>query len=690
MARSSPTLRWSRGGHVFMTLAAVACGVAGAAGAVAFRFLIRFFQALFFEGPAGVGAVLDEGLLAEAHDPLEEAAALPFWALALLPALGGLIVGPLVWRFAREARGHGIPEVMEAVALRGGVMRKRAGSVKITASAITLGSGGSAGQEGPIVQIGAVLGSAVGQALRVPGRQLRTLVGCGAAAGLAATFNAPIAGALFAAEVIVGDFAVAQFSPIVIASVTATVLSRRLLGNYPSFEVPEWDLVSFGELGAYLLLGLFAGLVAVAFVRALYGAEDLFARTSLPEWLRPAAGGLLVGALGCAVPNVLGVGYQTVDVALEGRLGALALAGFLVAKLAATSVTIGSGGSGGVFAPSLFLGAMTGGLVGTAAHGWFPEATASPGAYALVGMGAVVAATSHAPISAILILFELTQRVDIIPPLMVACVLSTLTAAFLQRESIYTLKFKRRGIELPEFEDPNPLKALFVSDVIDRAPEVVQASAPFERLIDLLVKSDHEEFFVVDGRGELLGAISLAELRRVLLEREHLNAVVVAGDLVEGDHPTVTEDDDLDLVAQIFASGEVQEIAVVDAQSPKRLVGCVRERDVMHAYREEMLRRDLAGGLSRSVAVVRRVHEVELGGDLVLRDVPASHALAGKTLGELDLRARTGALVLLVRRPSAGAAGSDLRVPLPADRLEDGDVMVAAGTRDALARLESL
>jgi CIC family chloride channel protein len=333
---------------------------------------------------------------------------------------------------------------------------------------------------------------------------------------------------------------------------------------------------------------------------------------------------------------------------------------------------------------------MLGGLVGTAAHGWLPAATASPGAYALVGMGAVVAATSHAPISAILILFELTQRIDIIPPLMIACVLSTVTAGLLQRESIYTLRLKRRGIELPEREDPNPLKSLYVSDVIDRAPEVVTESAPFEVLVDLLVSSDHTEFFVVNARGELLGAISLSALRRAILDREPLASIVVAGDLVEAGLATATEEDDLDVVAQMFSSRGVQELAVVDVADARRLVGSVRERDVMHSYREEVLRRDLAGSLSSSVAVVRRVHEVELGDDLVLRDVAAPHSFTGKTLGELDLRARTGALILLVRRPAAGRSGSDLRVPLPGDRLEDGDVLVAAGTRDALARLEAL
>jgi CIC family chloride channel protein len=556
---------------------------------------------------------------------------------------------------------------MEAVALRGGVMRRRAAAVKITASAVTLGSGGSAGQEGPIVQIGAALGSAVGQALRVPGRQLRTLVGCGAAAGLAATFNAPIAGAIFAAEVIVGDFAVAQFSPIVISAVVATVLSRYFLGNYPSFVVPSWELVSPFELAAYALLGLLAGLVALAFMRTLYRTEDLFAKLPVPEWLRPALGGLAVGAIALFMPRVMGVGYETVDDVLSGSLEMPVVALLLVAKLVATSLTIGSGGSGGVFAPSLYLGAATGGLVGAAVHAWFPESTASSGAYALVGMGAVVAATSHTPISAILILFEITQRIEIIPPLMTACVLSTLVASLVQRESIYTMKLKRLGIDLEERREENPLKALFVSDVVDRSPEVVSESAGFEALVDLIVRSPHTEFFVVDAQGKLL----------------------VAGDLVVSNHPSVTSDDDLDLAMQLLDRENVDEIAVVDPEDPRRLLGSVHKRDVIHAWNQEVLRRDLAGGIAGSVAAVGRLHEVELGDDFVVRDVSAPHAAAGQTLADLDLRARTGAMVLLIRRPSAGR-GAEIKVPAPHDRIEDGDVLIAAGSREALERLEHL
>jgi CIC family chloride channel protein len=672
-----------------MVAAAAACGVAGAIGAVVFRILIQAFQALFFEGPRAALAALAAPSLREPADPAAVASAIPFWILLFLPALGGLVAGLVIRWFAPEARGHGIPEVMEAVALRGGVMRRRAAAVKITASAVTLGSGGSAGQEGPIVQIGAVLGSAIGQALRVPGRQLRTLVGCGAAAGLAATFNAPIAGAIFAAEVIVGDFAVAQFSPIVIAAVVATVLSRYFLGNYPSFVVPPWELVSPFELFAYGVLGVLAGLVAVAFMRAVYGMEDGFARTRLPDWARPALGGLAVGAIALVVPRVMGVGYQTVDDMLQGSFGFWTIALLLGAKLLATSITIGSGGSGGVFAPSIYLGAMVGGLLGTIVHAWFPESTATPGGYALIGMGALVAATSHTPISAILILFEITQRIEIIPPLMTACVVSTLVATRIEKESIYTLKLKRQGIDLAASAPANPLKSLYVSDVVDRSPEVVPESASFEVMLDLIVRSPHTEFFVVNARGELLGSISLAELRRMLLEREYLRSVVVAGDLVVSDHARVTTDDDLDLAMQILDRENVDEVAVVEAGAPRKLAGSVHKRDVIHAWNEEVLRRDLAGGIAASALAVERVHEVELGADFVVREVAAPHSAAGRTLAALDLRARTGALVLLIRRPSAGR-GAVVRVPAPADRIEDGDVLIAAGSREALERLEAL
>ncbi len=672
-----------------MVAVAIACGLAGALGAVVFRLMIRGVQAFFFGGSEGIAAFLDEGLLADAHDPLGVARELAWYWRLTIPAAGGLIVGPLIYFLAREARGHGVPEVMKAVALRGGVIRPRVAVVKSLASAISIGTGGSVGREGPIVQIGSAVGSAIGQLLKVPARQLRTIVGCGAAAGIAATFNAPIAGALFAAEVIVGDFAVSQFSPIVISSVVATVVSRFFLGNQPAFAVPEYELVSPFELVPYMVAGLVAGLVAVAFIYTLNAAEKSFEGLRLPEYTKACLGGLLVGLIGVFLPEVFGVGYTTISAALAGKLAAVTLAALLVAKLLATSVTIGSGGSGGIFAPSLFLGAMTGGFLGTFIHQWFPEATASPGAYALVTMGAVVAATTHAPISAIIIIFELTQKIEIIPALMAACVLSTLVSQRLSRDSIYTIKLRRQGIDIFKHEDPNALKGLFVRDVIDRDPEVIPSSANFRTVLDLVVQSSHSQFFVVDDAQRLLGAISLSEVRRLIYDQDTLAHLVVAGDLVDTQRATVTEGDNLDVVMHLFSSSDVDELAVVDPDDRHRLLGTVREKDVIEARNQEMLRRDLSGGLSSSVSAVRQGQLVDLGGGYALRELIAPPMAFQRTLRELDLSARIGVHVLLVRRDTASGVASVI-VPSGDDVIHEGDRLVVSGSHRALERLEAL
>ncbi len=673
-----------------MVFVAVACGLAGAFSAVVFRLMIRFVQAVFFHGTEGISALMAEGLLADPGDPLHLARDLSWqWRLAI-PTLGGLLVGPLIWFFAREAKGHGVPEVMAAVALRGGVIRPRVVAVKALASAISIGSGGSVGREGPIVQIGSAIASTLGQALKVPASQLRVIVGCGAAAGIAAAFNAPIAGALFAAEVIVGGFAVAQLSPIVISSVVATVVSRSVLGNHPAFPVPPYELVSPFELVPYMAVGLIAGFVALAFIRSLSTAEDLFERLSIPEWLKAAVGGLMVGVIAIWLPNVYGVGYSTISMALTGSLPVALLGMLLVAKIIATSVTIGSGGSGGIFAPSLFLGAMTGGFIGTFVHQWFPEATASSGAYALVTMGAVFAAATHAPISAIIIIFELTQTINIIPPLMAACVTSTLVATFISRDSIYTEKLRRRGIDLYEEQTHNVLKSLYVHDIIDRNPETLPASANLATILDQVLENDRTDFFVLDENEQLLGSMQLRDLTRTLMERESLLHVVVAGDLMVPHLAALCEDDDLDVAMRTFSSGLFEELPIVAVENPRRLVGSVHKRDLIHAYNQEVMRRDLAGQVSSTVLLASRGQQVDLGGGFVLQEIQPPPRFFGRTIRDIDIARAFGAQVVLLRKRAAADGGPSIRVPTADDTIEEGDRLVVAGTRAAVESLDVL
>jgi CIC family chloride channel protein len=379
-ARLDRLTRRLRGSQSGLVVLALITGLGAGLGAIAFRALIGGFTLLFtgVPDPGAGGHPINPGL-----------PSLGIWFIVGVPVVGGLLYGPLIDRFAREARGHGVPEVMLAVAERGGRIRPRVAVVKSLASAICLGAGGSVGREGPIVQIGSALGSAIGQRLRVGDANLRLLVACGASAGISATFNAPIAGVFFSLELILRDFEVRAFGAVVLASVTAAVVGRAAFGSASFLPLPAFQIVSPWEYLLYAGLGLLAAAVGVMFIRVLYGTEDLLDRLwgSRPEWLRPVVGGTALGLLLLVLPQLYGVGYSPLEQAVKGHTDLALLLVLLVGKLVATSVTIGIGGSGGVFAPSLFMGAMLGTAFGTVANALWPGQVAPAGAYGLVGMG---------------------------------------------------------------------------------------------------------------------------------------------------------------------------------------------------------------------------------------------------------------------------------------------------------------
>lgn len=564
--------------HTVMALCGVVIGILGGLGALGFKLLIKIGQYLFY-GPG--------------HDLLEIAQGLPTYHKIIAPVVGGFIVGPIIYYLAREAKGHGVPEVMESIVIRGGVIRPRVVLIKALASATSIGSGGSVGREGPIVQIGSALASTFGQILKVSGERMRTFVGCGAAAGIAATFNAPIAGALFSLEIVLGDWGISRFTPIVISSVMATVVTRHFKGNFPTFEAPSYEMVSPLELGPYIILGLLVGLVGWIFIVVLYRSEDIFDASPLPEQIRPALGGLLVGSLGIFWPHVLGVGYESINLALDGQMVWGLMGALIIIKMLATSLTIGSGHSGGIFTPCLFMGAMTGGLFGYYVHSLFPAYTASSGAYALVAMGAMVAATTQAPITAIIIVFELTRSYTIILPLMTACIVANIVSVSLSRESIYTLKLARRGLSIVAGREVSVMKALRVNEVMTDRMRTFYEGTPLSTLLDEALSSPYSYFPVVDGNGHMTGIFSLQDLRMVLMEdMATLGPLVVARDIATTDGLiTVTPEDDLDLVFQKFGQKNIEEIPVVSPEEPSRVIAMVRRKDVIEAYNKEILRR---------------------------------------------------------------------------------------------------
>ncbi|MFQ5748665.1 MAG: chloride channel protein, partial [Planctomycetota bacterium] len=586
--------------------------------------------------------------------------------------------------FSPEAKGHGVPEVMEAIALRNGRIRPRVVLGRAVASSICIGSGGSVGREGPIAQIGAAIGSTFGQILKVRPRRMRTMVGCGAAAGIAAAFNAPVAGALFAVEIILGDFGVHQFSPIVISSVMATVVSRHFLGNLPAFSIPAYSLHHPYELGAYAILGLLAGITALLFIRTIDVSEDFFDSLRFSAPLKGMLGGMCVGGIGLLLPGAMGVGYEQINVVLTQNPTALFLAALLVAKLVAVGITIGSGGSGGIFVPSLFLGAMVGGEIGLLMNHIFPGAVGSPGAYALVGMGAVVSSATHAPITAILILFELTNDYHIILPLMISCTLGTLVASRLLPQSIYTIKLARRGIRIHQGQDVNVLRKVRVKEVMDSDVPVISPRTPLLQILNQAVKETVQIFYVAEQDGRLLGILTMNELQPLLRDADMLQTLVTAEDLASGNFPKVAPEDTLDRVIQQLDLGYRDELPVLE---DGRLAGRVRIDKVLNRYRTELFKHDMAEEMAETLPAVEEHAVLRRVGNFVVAEVEAPVGFYGRTLVELDVRNRFGPTVLLVK-PSTPEGRENPVMPQAKTRIEPGDRLLLFGTGEQIRRLQ--
>lgn len=556
---------------------AILIGVLAGYGAVLFKYVLKSMQWLFYQNTADMILI---------HESI------PLWMKIVMPALGGLVVGLVISFFASEAKGHGVPEVIQAIALRGGRIRKRVAAAKIFASAVTIGSGGSVGREGPMVQIGSSIGSSVGQFFKIPSVHMRTMVGCGAAAGIAATFNAPIAGVLFALEIIIGDFGVMQFSPVVLASVTATTISRYYFGNFPHFSIPAYSIVSLWELFFYPLLGILTGLVALAFTKILYWFEDRFEAIPIPDWIKPAIGGGLLGVVFSIYPQVFGVGYGAMNMALNNSMELQLLVVLVFVKILASSLTLGSGGSGGIFAPSLFLGAMTGGAFGMVLHTLLPGQTSLPGAYALVAMGGVVAGTTYAPITAILIIFEMSGTYSIILPLMLTCITATVMNSTIRRASIYTTKLLRRGIDIEAGRERHLLEHMLVKEAMTSDVVTIPESLPLQQIIWTFKTQNAPYLHVVDDDGRLTGIISFRDIRTVLQE-EGLQQLVIAMDLGTRDLVTVTTDDTLQTALDRITESGVSQVPVLVPGERQTLAGTLTESAINNAYNSAIVKHEI-------------------------------------------------------------------------------------------------
>lgn len=547
--------------------------------------------------------------------------------LILFPTLGGLAVGCFSRYIMRQREGHGIIDVMESVLRSSGYIKRRTAIEKILTSGVTIGTGGSAGAEGPIVQIGASIASAVGQVFRLSRHHMPVLIGCGSAAGISAIFNAPIGGLLFTLEVILRDFSIRALTPIVVASVVANFTTRAIFRGMLGEEfVAILDLAPmihgqgdmfdfrFPHLGNFLVLGLICGVVGVMFTRFMQWSEGVFSRLRFPRALKPAMGGALLGVLGVVyilvfrglfdgskpfgsydLPAFFSDGYGAIKQMLSadfynahGPIQLVILLGSLIfIKILATALTLSSGGSGGVIAPSLFVGATTGGFLGLLLQhsGWFSRL--DPNVYALIGMSGVLAAVVHAPLASILILQEVSGQYEAVLPAMLCAFIATSVAQLIYRDSIYTLGLRQRGVSVGTSADLSLLRRMSVEQVLLEPATFVRLTDPFQKVLNLVQTSGDSNFVVLDKGGYYAGMITEDAIKAALLEREAVPLLTVS-ELVRPEIPTVPTSDDLASVLDRFSQHDVSRLPVSIPGEPFKVVGLVSRSALMKQYRRAL------------------------------------------------------------------------------------------------------
>ena len=539
-----------------------------------FRWMIEFFGSVF-----SVKGFSMTGIPPQMY---------PF-LLPLMPMVGGCFIGLICKFFPNAVKENGVHKVMYAVALNDGKVRKRTITSCAVTSSITIGSGGSAGREGPTVQIGAAVGSTLGQWLHLSTERVRVLVGCGAAAGIAASFNAPLAGVLFALEIVLGDFTIHTFSPIIIASVIGTVTGRALEGNEVTFDVPVHELVHPTEIIFYLALGMLCGAAARLFTFIYFYARQIFEeKINIPDYFKPALGGFIVGMISIFLPQILGNGYDYMEQALTGQMfwGLAFLLVFM--KIMCTSITLGSGGMGGVFAPSLFIGAMLGTAFGSTIHGVFPTLTASAETYSVVGMGAVAGAVMQAPLTNILMLFELTNDYTLILPIMVSCIASSYTYQRFTKHSIYVQYLLNKGINIRHGREVSIMNSIKVRDVMNTEFTTIAQEMPFRKILETISYSKNFYFPVLDNKGDMTGILSFSDIREMMFE-EQLGDLLVAGELATHKVLALTPEQNLNEAMELFTQLDVDQLPVVRHDDKVKVIGMITRGDVMASYNREIL-----------------------------------------------------------------------------------------------------
>ncbi len=522
------------------------------------------------------------------------------WNLLLLPLIpisGMVLLIPLSLLFPGEVNGYGFTKFLRKVNLEGGYIRARTIFLKIISTALTIGTGNSAGVEGPIAQIGGAMGSQVGQFFRVSGNRRKVYIAAGCAGGIAGMFNAPIAGVFFASEIVLlGTFEISSFAALVVASSMSTVLTRAYYGAHPAFFIPEYSLVNpYVEIPLYTIMAVVMGILAVFHIRIFYFIRDKYHNWNIHPQLKPITGALLIGIIGMAFPQIMGDRYDFVEDVLHGEGIAWILFALIFLKILATAITLGSGGAGGVFAPALFIGAMIGSSFGSLANKLFPDMTANPGTYATVGIGAFLAASTHAPMTAIFLLFEMTGNYRIIVPLMLTSIIGTMVAKSFNKDSIDTVDFSREGIDIHEGRETAVMKSLRVGIAMTEDVDYISERANLNQLFEIFRMAKRSFYFpVVDDSGRLTGIVSLQDIKNLIHSDYRDRVGQQVGSICNREVIFLTHEDTLYTAMKLFDVKGIEEIPVVEDRENKWVVGMLKRRNVIAAYNREVLNRGIS------------------------------------------------------------------------------------------------
>lgn len=524
--------------------------------------------------------------------------------LPLIPMFGMVLLIPFSLLFPGEVNGYGFTKFLRKVNLEGGYIRFRTIILKIVSTALTVGTGNSVGVEGPITQIGGAMGSQVGQFFRVSGNRMKLYIAAGCAGGIAGMFNAPIAGIFFAAEIVLlGTYELSSFSALITASAISTVVTRGYYGEESLFTIPHYHVVNhFVELPLYCLLAVITAVLAVCHIKVFYYIRDTYQRFTIPAQLKPITGAFFVGSIGIMFPQIMGDGYQFIETVLYGGGMTNLLICLIFLKIIATGITLGSGGSGGVFAPALFIGTMIGGTFGGIVQQLLPGYTAGSGAYASVGIGAFLAASTHAPLTAIFLLFEMTGNYEIIVPAMMASIIGTMVATWLNPDSIDTVDFSREGIDIHEGREVSIMKSLKVGLAITEDVDFISEQANINQLLMTFSETKGGFYFpVINDSGKMTGIISMSDVKNIIHRDSEERSANTVGSICQRDIIMLTPDNSLYRAMQLFDIKGIEEIPVVESLDNRWVLGMLKRRSVISAYNREVLKK----GISEKVGSIR-------------------------------------------------------------------------------------